>query len=249
MPKVEYISQGMLRDFQKVREKELCSLKWHSMYLGSHKFTPTESMLAGLVFEQQVIGMSRGGEVYNFPKLKSGKDSKIEIDINNLSIFAKETLITLDMKLLEVQPEWKVDDLIGHPDALITFKGEKAIMDLKYTATKEDDSARWNPFAWGRDLEYKDYSQAVQYVEMYYRMTGEYLPFFFLVFGKSGWVKLISIDVSKAALLEHSDKLDAFKEDVKHFEFEGSSSYSECRKCNINCLERVLEPNCITIEI
>lgn len=213
------LSQGMVRDFF---DTKYCRNKWIAQYVKKEKFIPTDSMLNGLVFEQQVIGMSRGGEVYTFPKLKNGKESKREIDIAILSKFAKETINKLGIELLDVQPEWETDKLIGHPDALINWTCEngekhKAILDLKFTATKEDDSARWNPFAWGKDLEYKDYSQAIHYVEMYFRMTKEYLPFFYLVFGKSGWVKFINIDITAQSMQQYNKTLDLAAEEIKDF--------------------------------
>ena len=98
-----------------------------------------------------------------------------------------------------MQPEWESEELIGHPDALITYKGELAILDLKYTAIKENESAKWNAYAWA-DLEHKDFSQAIHYIELYYQIHNVYLPFFYLVFGKSGWVKFICIDLTKDSL-------------------------------------------------
>mgnify|MGYP003138165926 CR=1 FL=1 len=208
------ISQGLLRDFY---DPNYCSVKWDTIYNKGHRFPPTDAMINGLVFEQLVIGESRGGEIYEIPKLKNGKVSKRESDIIDLSNSAKKVMKSLDIKLLDVQPEWEVDNLSGHPDALIEWKGEKCIFDLKFTGTKEDDSCKFNPYAWGKDLEYKDFSQAIHYVEMYYRMYGEYLPFFYLVFGKSGWVKFINVDISSESMNNHRKKINQFENDIKDF--------------------------------
>ncbi len=222
------ISQGLLRDFY---DPNYCSMKWNAIYNLGHRITPTDTMINGLVFEQLVIGESRGGERFDIPKLKNGKQSKRELDIIELSKFANKVVKNLKIKFLEIQPEWQVDNLSGHPDALIEWKGEKCILDLKYTGTKEDDSCKWNPYAWGKDLELKDFSQAIHYVEMYYRMTGEYLPFFYLVFGKSGWVKFINVDISYDSMKNHKEKIKQFEIDIKDFNPTKCENY-RCEYCN-----------------
>lgn len=168
------ISQSALRDFY---NEDFCKIKWEEMYINNYRNNPTAAMIDGLFFEQKVIGESRGGEVYNIPKLKTGKPSKRETDLLKLSNFAKQTIKDLEIELIEVQPEWESEELIGHPDALITYKGELAILDLKYTAIKENESAKWNAYAWA-DLEHKDFSQAIHYIELYYQIHNVYLPFF-----------------------------------------------------------------------
>ena len=240
------ISQSMLRDFY---NPDYCKIKWEETYLNGYRFKPTSAMLDGLVFEQNVIGMSRGGEVYEIPKGKTGKPLKRETDLLELAEKSKQMIKDLKIELIEVQPEWETEELIGHPDALIKYKGELAIMDLKYTGTKEDDNVKWNPFAWGNIVDentgeiYKDFTQAIHYVEMYYQKKGVYLPFFYLVFGKSGWCKFILVEASNEKLEEHRNKIKQFKRDLKQFKPKGINNYSICRKCPIMCNKRVLKPN------
>ena len=237
------VSQGAVRDFY---DPDYCKIKWEEVYLNGYRTKPTNAMLDGLVFEQEVIGMSRGGEVYEIPKGKTGKPLKRETDLLELSERSKKTMLDLEIELIDVQPEWETDELIGHPDALIKYKGELAIMDLKYTAIREDESCKWNPYAWN-DLEHKDFSQAIHYIEMYYQIHGEYLPFFYLVFGKSGWCKFILIDLTAESLENYRDKLKQFKVDFKNFKSVGVKDYSICRKCPVICNKRVLKPNIIEI--
>ena len=239
------ISQSAIRTFN---DPDYCDILWEESYLNGWRSYPSKAMLHGLYFEQYVIGSTRGGEVYELPKLKSGKPSKEQTDLDKLIESAKKTIDNLGIKILEVQPEWKHDDIIGHPDALIEINGDRAIMDLKYTGTREDESCRWNPYAWGKDLELKDYSQAVHYVEMYYRMHGEYLPFFYLVFGKSGWVKFISIDITEQTLDDYRDTIKRFRADLSDFTPKPSTDYNKCEKCPLQCSKRADKPNIINIE-
>ena len=238
------ISQSALRDFY---NKDVCEIRWEETYINNYRTKPTPAMIDGLFFEQKVIGESRGGEIYTIPKLKNGKPSKRETDLLKLSEFAKQTLKDLEIELIEVQPEWASEELIGHPDALIKYKGELAILDLKYTATKENESSQWNPFAWDK-LEYKDFTQAVHYIELYYQINKSYLPFFYLVFGKSGWVKFICIDLTKEGLDQYKEKINQFHKDFKTFNPIGINNYNVCRKCPVMCNERIYKPEIISVQ-
>lgn len=246
------ISQSALKSFF---DTSVCDLKWEEMYLNGYRTEPSAAMLDGLVFEQHVIGFSRGGEVYEIPKGKTGKPLKRETDLLKLAEISKQTMQDLDIELIDVQPHWEVGDLVGHPDALIKYKGELALMDLKYTGVREDEKCRWNPFAWGQIVDpqtgeiYKDFKQALHYVEMYYQTHGVYLPFFYLVFGKSGWCKFIFIDISANALNEYRDLLERFRIEFKNFKPKPINNYEICRKCTILCDKRTNKPNIETIKL
>ena len=240
------ISQSMLRDFY---NPDYCKIKWEETYLNGFRTKPTASMLDGLVFEQNVIGMSRGGEYYEIPKGKTGKPLKRETDLLELAEKSKVMMNDLEIELVDVQPEWETDELIGHPDVLIKYKGELAIMDLKYTAMKEDENCKWNPYGWGNIVDentgeiYKDFTQAIHYIEMYFQKHGVYLPFFYLIFGKSGWTKFIMIEPTLERLEEYRNKLKQFRKDLKDFKPKSIDNYSICRKCSVMCNKRVLKPN------
>ena len=80
------ISQSALRDFY---DDEVCQIKWEENYVNGYRSQPTAAMLDGLVFEQNVIGLSRGGEVYEIPKGKTGKPLKRETDLLKLAAESK----------------------------------------------------------------------------------------------------------------------------------------------------------------
>ena len=82
---------------------------------------------------------------------------------------------------------------------------------------------------------------------MYYQMKGVYLPFFYVIFGKSGWSKFVLVEASKEKIEEHQNKIKRFKKDLKNFKPSGVDNYSICRKCPIICDKRVLKPNLIQI--
>ena len=99
------ISQSALRDFY---NEDFCKVKWEEMYINNYRTKPTAAMVDGLFFEQKVIGESRGGEVFNIQKLKTGKPSKRETDLLKLSEFAKKTIKDFMMNTEEINnPEYK----------------------------------------------------------------------------------------------------------------------------------------------
>ena len=84
---------------------------------------------------------------------------------------------------------------------------------------------------------------------MYYQLYDVYLPFFYLVFGKSGWVKFISVDITSNAMEEYRMLLSTFTKDLQDFAPQPIKNYSICRKCELNCTKRTNKPNVINIEI
>ena len=67
----------MIRDFY---DSNYCKIKWEETYLNGFRTIPSAAMLDGLVFEQNVIGMSRGGEVYEkiIKRIKNNKRNIIK---------------------------------------------------------------------------------------------------------------------------------------------------------------------------
>ena len=100
----------MLRDFY---NPDYCKIKWEETYLNGYRSKPSPAMLDGLVFEQKVIGMSRGGEVYEIPKGKTGKPLKRETDLIALAEKSKVMMRDLGIELVDVQPEWETDEHDG----------------------------------------------------------------------------------------------------------------------------------------
>ena len=123
------ISQSAIKSFY---DENFCELKWEKFFVEGYRSTPTAAMIDGLVFEELTIGSTRDNESFigMIPRLKNGNVSKREADLVYLSEFAKKTMKDLDIKIIEVQPEWETDELIGHPDALIKYKAIPLLLNL-----------------------------------------------------------------------------------------------------------------------
>ena len=246
--RIPKISQSLIRE---LLNEDSCKRYVYEVFWNQVETPSSITMKKGLLFESLLIGSSRGG-VYDgedFPKLKSGKPTKGELDVRQLAESSKDVLKDMGIEPIDVQPEWETDTLIGHPDLTANYKGEKILIDIKYTETKEDDNVRWNPFAWGGDIRNKDYTQAIHYVYMCHLITGEYLPFYYLIFGKSGWVKFVRVKIKPETLEMHKNIVKNLEEDVLDFQPYPINDYSVCKKCSLFdiCDEATKLPNQIEV--
>jgi hypothetical protein len=219
------ISQSALRDFY---NPACCRLFWQEKYLNGFKTEPTDAMKAGLVFESKLLTKSRDGQVWDYPKLKSGEPSKAETDLNLLVDKAKELFTHLQIDPLEIQPVWEVTDLLAHPDLVCSsVLAPKAIVDVKYCGYNDND--RFSPWF---DLEKVDTLQAVHYTYMYNLLYNEWVPFFYFVFFKNGGVRLFDVKLTVSAVDAHKALLNQFRQDVAKLNTESvATTFSQCVRC------------------
>lgn len=196
----------------------------------------SELMVKGQYFEHCLLGSTRDGNTPEIPKLKMGGKSQGEKDIDALVDIAREIIerLGIDIEQARVQVEIADEFMEGHIDMVANdFEkpGRQAIYDVKYTETKFDD--RWSGWA---DLETKVEAkrQARHYVYLWHKMHGEYLPYYFLIFGKSGWVRVLKCTVSRDTVDMHVREITLTSQQVLSMEAEGwqpRPSYEKCRNC------------------
>tara|TARA_Y100001937_G_scaffold23697_1_gene33772 strand:+ start:2849 stop:3604 length:756 start_codon:yes stop_codon:yes gene_type:complete len=220
-------------------------------YLQGTKTAPSEAMLCGLYFEHYLIGGCRGGQVPEFKPLKSGAKPKAEMDLIQLINKSKEVLKANNIEIKEVQPEYIYEDIVGHFDAIGIVNGKEAIIDVKWTATRADD--KWN--GWG-NINFKPdaHLQAIHYTYLYYLCKAKKLPFYFLIFGKSGWVKLIHVEISDEILQQHEIKINETRKLLKKIiesDFKSNPNMTMCGGCRYKnvCSKRSLKLEIETITL
>jgi hypothetical protein len=220
----------MLRDFYgSPAASPICRQLFYEKYVKGTQFEPSESMKLGLAFESKLLGASRGGVLYELAKLKNGVPSKVESDMDAIVVKAKNLFARLKMEIIEVQPEWTIQDLTCHPDCIAkSTLAEKAIIDIKYTGFSSTD--RFSPWF---DPAKIDKLQPTHYVYVNYLLTGEYLPFFYLIFFKDGGVKIIDCKLTVNALNAHIALIDQFRKDIGMLEGDMTveTEYNQCVKC------------------
>lgn len=194
----------------------------------------------GLLFERMVIGASRSDEPILIPKLKSGEPTQVERDLIELADNARAIIDKMPFTIDQVQPTLATDTRQGHPDCFITIDGRRAIMDLKYTETQPDDRFR----GWG-DLSAMDHTQALDYVDLYHEVYGEYVPFYYLVFGKDGWVRFIKVNITADSLQAHRESVEWIIEQIQNTtDYPATTSQATCAMCPVanKCDRRVTLP-------
>lgn len=227
------ISQSLIKQYLK---DGTCEILLKKSYTSGKSYYYREEvsdiMVDGLFFEQELIGLTRDGEQITLPKSRAkgreGSNLKRENDLLWVIEQSKQIIKDLNIDFIDVQPEWKHGDLIAHPDLLAYFQNSKSIFDIKYTATREDD--KFN--GWG-DVDEMDHTQAIHYVYMHYLIFGEWIPFYYLVFGKSGWVRLIKVIVHKYKIEAHRQGIDMVRSFMKKLKPKPINEYNKCRMCPI----------------
>lgn len=166
----------------------------------------------------------------NGEKLTAYKETDKLIDFAK-EIFDKIGLVVDPNKAQEYIIE---DYLSGNIDLVandIQGSDMDALYDLKWTATKLDD--RWN--GWGDpDNKTDSHLQAVHYVYLFHKKYGYYPKFYFLIFGKDFWVKIIQFKISKDTINEHTNKIQqvsAKLREMSETNFKGNGDFNKCYSC------------------
>jgi uncharacterized protein YeeX (DUF496 family) len=209
------ISQSLMNNVFSVNCPQAIKLR----YIDKVQTEQSEAMKRGLYFEWLLLGQS-SQEAPQLEKLKNGGKSQAEKDIEELAGIAKKTLELLGINMEYIQPQMRleVDGMSGIIDMVandIENPDRMAIYDVKYTETKYDD--RWNGWA---DLENKLDSkrQARHYIHLYHLKHGVYLPYYFLVFGKSGWCRVIKCVMTSESLNLHVQEVSTVRTNLYSWE-------------------------------
>lgn len=232
------ISQSIIKA---VLPQDTCPLSIKRRYIDGEQVPPSDLMMRGRLFEYHLIGSTRGGDTPELPKLKKGGLSQSEKDLMELITYARSIFdeIGLDVSKGQSQVELfdQMHELEGHIDHInfdIQNPDRQAIYDVKYTETKYDD--RWNGWA-DFDSKLDAKIQACQYILLYHENYGKYVPYYFLVFGKSFWCRIIKVVVTKESMSYHTIRIQQTMERLKTWMANGwpaSPEFMKCSTCHFN---------------
>lgn len=247
------ISQSFYKDVNNLECLYFLFLK----YVKGLKTAPTEAMFKGLYFEWHLLGATRGGVEPIFEPLKGGGRSKPQQDLDLLVERSKKVLKDLGVDVENGQKQVRLEnDLFeGHLDLItndIQNKDGKAIYDVKYTETKFTD--RWNG-GWADADNNEDIKiQATHYTFLYWLVHGEFIPFYYIVFGKSGWVRVFKMISYQSTIDNHIAQLSIVNEKLQQFNaahWPASPEFNRCNDCPLNkvCNKKATKPTIEQIEM
>lgn len=230
------ISQSFYKDANKHVGPGGCLYFMYLRYVKGLDTPPSDAMFMGLYFEWHLLGAVRSGKEPIFERGVKGQKLKPQLDLD-IQIEEARALMTkmgVNLKDGQTQVRLETDTLVGHLD-LVTNDymnpSRQAIYDVKWTATKEDD--RWR--GWADPEEMEDIKiQARHYILLYKEVLGNYVPFYFFVFGKSGWVKVVKVQVMQESIELHLQQLEKARLHLEDFHGKGwpaSPEYNKCRSC------------------
>jgi len=213
------------------------------------KSDPTPAMTNGLIIEHQMIGSTMTGEEPHLPLLKNGALSKVEKDLRDRADYVKSLFPAMGIEILSVQDFIQNDEFAGHIDFLGKVKSKKAIVDIKFSGAKLYD----NYFGWPYDLTEKlseDEFQSVLYPYIMKDAEGEFLPFYYLLIGKT-WIRFVKVEFGQDHLDYFLKVADDVRNRIDRMTFEPLKDYNACNSCILRskCDKTTLVPGVEVVEL
>lgn len=261
-----YLSQSMLKDWENMcgeafRVKyfvEYAKEEDNPFYIGNK-----DVIILGNVYEQNIIGISRGGKITKAP-FDLVKKPVYDRMLQQAKL-TKEWYRNLGGKAIGVQHQLKGSFeyngitvyIIGHLDIYYQLPDlRKKVIDLKLSSDRDTD---YGEFQW-KNLEHINYTQPKQYVLLVHLNTGlpvNEIPFEYHIADTSTKmrVKRIHVTVSESAIEEHKERLyhayTGIIEALTIGYFEPKNDYDRCSVCPIkeSCQYRNKQPLIEYIEI
>ena len=201
-------------------EGDFCPHMIHLKYNLNCRTEPTEAMENGLFFESELLGSARGGK-FELPKNKQGKPYKRELDILENVKYAKSIFQKHNVKIQEVQPYYERNNAAGHLDAIANI----GIIDVKWTGMAKDKFIR--ELQYGMIESYEIQARQYQYIYP--------ADFYFYIFGKSNWCKIIKFPYDEQKVKEHyENNIHPTELKLKSIDtFEIEPSYDQCEGCRV----------------
>jgi PD-(D/E)XK nuclease superfamily len=198
----------------------------------------SKAFMQGRLFEYLLTGSTRDGDKVEYPKGVKGQKLKEELDIEEAAAAALIVLqkMGIDMDKMEKQVHlFDQSDLChGHIDMIgtdIENNNGQAIYDVKWTATAIDD--RWNGWA-NFEGKANEMMQARHYIYLAHETHGKWMPYYFIVFGKSGWIKIIKCVVDQDSIDRHIRTIQTaigVIDQMYETGFETKPEYNKCMIC------------------
>lgn len=236
------ISQSLLNEL--LNPDGYCGYYLDLVFNQNLRDEPTDAMVNGLFFEQEVIGSTRDGLPVEIPKnTRVGKDgtyiSQREKDLLIDIAYAKKIFNENNIKVDQIQIAKTTEDRHGHIDFIGTIDKRKSLFDLKWTGMSYT--------TWEREYKYGNTkSRFLIQARHYQSLFDEKLPFIFLIFG-SGWCRFFKLEYDELEINHHKEVATFGLETFNTMEYRPTNDSKLCFNCRLrNRCEKV--NNIISLE-
>lgn len=265
-----YVSQSMLKDWDKLAMGEMCPKQFYCKYLLNEETSPSsDAQNAGRRFEYELTGAhDRYG---NEPEQVLTTTGKIGTEQKRVSENAERARATLrrhgfDMDNFQAGVRLRTTEgLQGDLDLITTRNGELCIVDIKYSGLIGNE---WNELGWNwqdssrNRLSQNDYHtcQANHYqilAALHPDFPDSILSFFFAVFdarpNHEGEYRIFQMVSSEKSRMRHLQKvcdcIEGLQTLIDTNGLEATPEYDFCKSCLVNCPVRAEWPEIVQIEM
>jgi len=182
--------------------------------------------------------------IKEFPaEYDNGDPSTRQMEIDGIIAIAKQVLEKMGLDVSKGRKQVKLvhKDTEGHidwiaPNFVSGIDGEECIIDVKYTETRQNDRYNgWADLPERTDAQAeKAKTQAAQYTKLYFENYKKWVPFYFFIFGKSGWISIYKMTMLESGLLDINSKQELTRAKVKELiksEWQARPEYNKCMDC------------------
>lgn len=224
------ISQSLIKAYLEYCKGDLCGLQLEAIYIKKLFQIDSESMALGRYFEFIATGQRPKDGTTPLP-LRTAKGhltaeyKRAEDQAKRFKTFCEQ----MDIEILETGTYIQRDGMECTLDIIALVKGEKADIDLKYTAKLYN---RWDKDGWDiNTLHEKDYHM-IQ-ARMYHHLSG--LPFYFWLFSSSNDdSQLIKVNIDQNDKPLFNDLVESIRQGIELESIQGFRpipDYKRCKEC------------------
>ena len=250
------ISQSLIKEYSKYKQKKTCGLQVKAKYFDGIKFPSSAVMNAGNYFEFMATGcLPRTGEI-PIPEMiyKGTSKEKLATDYeraNDSAVFFKKIINKYQIEIIETGKVITINNRTGILDVVAKFNDRLSVIDLKYSGLLED---KWNEMGWETEsLPYKDnlMIQAVHYTMLLADLNNlEYsdVDFYFFIFNSKDPedAKIIKINIDSDVFETHLQLINKVEKELleNNFNLKPYPSLKLCRTCPLSdCKHKLTIPN------
>lgn len=223
------ISQSLIKAYNDYLNGKICGLLFEKQYiLKEIESEPTDSMRLGHYFEFKATGALPRNGIEPIPeRTQKGELTAAYKVAEKQAANFKKYCKALGIEIISYGKRIEKDNSEGLIDIEASIKGERVIIDLKFSGLMDD---KWNELGW--NLEALPYKEKIMIQAVHYSYLTE-IPFYFWVFSSKNEDenKLIKVNIDPDVLKVHPSKIEDIRGLLEIDLDLGFKAYPELLRC------------------